>query len=64
MNDAGLFVFVVTNQSGVGRGFYGEADMHAVHAHLAGGWPAPGPISTISVTARIIRRGPSRIIAG
>jgi D-glycero-D-manno-heptose 1,7-bisphosphate phosphatase len=42
MNDAGLFVFVVTNQSGVGRGYYSEADMHAVHAHLTSGLAEAG----------------------
>ncbi len=36
LNDAGLFVFIVTNQAGVARGLYGEAEIHRVHAHLAG----------------------------
>lgn len=35
LNDAGLFVFLVTNQAGVARGLYGEAEIHRVHAHLA-----------------------------
>jgi D-glycero-D-manno-heptose 1,7-bisphosphate phosphatase len=37
LNDAGLFVFVVTNQAGVARGHYGEDGVHAVHAHIVAG---------------------------
>ena len=33
-NESGLFVFVVTNQSGVARGFFGEEAVRRVHAHM------------------------------
>lgn len=34
LSDAGFLLFVVTNQSGVGRGFFSMADVKKVHAHL------------------------------
>src|SRR5712692_9403186 len=42
LNDAGLFVFLVTNQAGVARGVYSESQVQEVHAHLAGELAAAG----------------------
>jgi len=36
INDAGYFAFVVTNQSGVGRGFYEESHVQELHRWMAG----------------------------
>ena len=33
-NRAGWLVIVVTNQSGVGRGYYTEAEVHELHRHM------------------------------
>jgi D-glycero-D-manno-heptose 1,7-bisphosphate phosphatase len=41
-NRAGWLVIVVTNQSGVGRGFYTEDAMHALHARMAQDLAAAG----------------------
>jgi D-glycero-D-manno-heptose 1,7-bisphosphate phosphatase len=34
LKQAGYLVVVVTNQSGIGRGLYSEADMHSVHDEI------------------------------
>jgi D-glycero-D-manno-heptose 1,7-bisphosphate phosphatase len=34
--DAGFRLFIVTNQSGVGRGYFTMADVDKVHAHILG----------------------------
>ena len=34
LKDAGFLIIVVTNQSGIGRGIYDEAAMHAIHDEI------------------------------
>jgi D-glycero-D-manno-heptose 1,7-bisphosphate phosphatase len=42
LNSAGYYVFVISNQSGVARGFYDEAAVKSFHAHMQDGLSAQG----------------------
>ena len=35
LKEGGFLVLVVTNQSGIGRGYYDEADLERIHRHMA-----------------------------
>lgn len=42
VNRSGVLAIIATNQSGIGRGYYDEAAMHALHAHMEAELAAAG----------------------
>jgi D-glycero-D-manno-heptose 1,7-bisphosphate phosphatase len=34
LHDAGFLLIVITNQSGIGRGYYNKSDVHKFHKHM------------------------------
>jgi D-glycero-D-manno-heptose 1,7-bisphosphate phosphatase len=42
LNEAGYYVFVITNQSGIARGYYEETAVHQFHGHMQAALQAQG----------------------
>ena len=48
--DGGFELFIVTNQAGIGRGYYAEEQMHAVNERVAGSSPSSAWLSAKSTS--------------
>ena len=57
LTDAGFLLVVVTNQSGIGRGYYTEADFHALTDWMCGVFAEAGAQLPLFVSARTTRKG-------
>ena len=56
LTDAGFLLVVVTNQSGIGRGYYTEADFHALTDWMCGVFAEAGAPIALFVSARTTRK--------
>lgn len=60
LSDAGYLLIVVTNQSGIGRGYYTEVEMHAVNRHIEAELAREGVVFTHTYFSPEAPEQPSR----